>query len=254
VRTFLKNGGMVIADFAPGEYDLLGRKRKQAPFSGENNVVVLNKMFIRNDITQRKQIMTLLVKANCKPLIQSKGIEQVFGREAMHFADGDMHVFGVLHDQTRSSEAKEQTFQFPVTGHLYDIRGGKYLGKTNTVTASVPRGNAMVWGIYPYQIKGIKLTVPATVKGGEDLIVDMKLDKTGFGKAGKHVFHVEIIAPDGSCRFHMQRNLIVENGNAVLKFRMAENDKNGTWKVRVTDALSGIKAEKTFRKANAKEE
>ena len=249
VRTFLKNGGMVIADFTPGEYDLLGRKRKQAPFAGEKNVVVLNKLFTRKDVAQRKQIMALLKKANCKPLIQSKGIEQIFGREAMHFADGDMHIFGVLHDQSRSSEAKEQTFQFPVTGHLYDIRAGKYLGKTNTVTAAVPRGDAMVWGIYPYQIKGIDLSVPTVVKGGQDLMVKMELDKTGFGKAGKHVFHVEIIAPDGSCRFHMQRNLIAENGKAVLKFRMAENDKNGTWKVRVTDALSGIQAEKTFRKS-----
>ena len=248
VCSFLKAGGIVIADFLPGEYTELGTKRANAPFAGEKNLIVLNKMFTRKDIAQRKQILAILNKAACQPVARSKDIEKIYGREAMHFADGNMHIFGVLYDQSRSNDSSVQTFQFPIKGHLYDIRAGKYLGQTDSVTARVPRGDAMIWGIYPYQVKDIAINVPATVKGGEDLIANFAIQKAGQSKAGKHVFHAEVIAPDGLCRFFMQRNLVAENGKATLKIRMAENDMNGEWTLRVTDVMTGVKAEKSFNK------
>lgn len=44
----------------------------------------------------------------------------------------------------------------------------------------------------------------------------------------------------------MKRNLTAENGKAKLIFRMAENDPEGDWLLRVTDVMTGVSAEHRF--------
>ncbi len=247
VKAFLAKGGTAIADFQPGEYDEVGMKRKDAPLAGEKNLIVLGKRFETKDDAQRREILRLLGKAGSRQIIGSDDVVAVKGREAMHFADGNMHVFAIARNQTRSNDSLEQKFTFPVKGHLYDLRAGKYLGESDTVTAAVPHGEASVWGVYPYRVTRLAVRAPETVKGGTDLKADIEVVVSG-GKPGKHVFHTEVIPPDGNARFFMKRNLIAEQGRLQLVFRIAENDPAGNWTLRVTDVMTGTTAEQHFRK------
>ncbi len=57
---------------------------------------------------------------------------------------------------------------------------------------------------------------------------------------------MEVLPPDRKARFFMKRNLTAENGKAKLIFRMAENDPEGDWLLRVTDVMTGVSAEHRF--------
>ena len=245
VKAFLANGGTVIADFAPGEYDEVGMKRNAAPFAGEKNVIVLGKRFSTKDAEQRKEVFRLLNQAGSKPVMTVR--EDLPGREAMHFADGNMHVFAIARSQVLSNDSAEQTFTFPVKGHVYDLRAGKYLGQTDTVKTAVLHGEASVWGVYPYTVKRMVIKAPESVPGGRDLNAVFEV-VPGSGKPGKHVFHVDVVPPSGEARFFMKRNLTAENGKAELAFRIAENDPAGIWTLKVTDVLSGVSAQHKFEK------
>ncbi len=246
VKAFLAKGGTVVADFLPGEYDELGVKRAKNPFDGEKNLLVIGKIFDDKDPAQRQRIFDLLEKAGVKQVLGNSDVVTVPGREAMHFVDGNMHVFAVLRNQTRSQDSLEQTFRFPLKGHVYDLRAGKYLGETDAVRAKVPLGEASVWGVYPYAVKKVEIAAPSSVKGGTDLVANLSVDVSG-GIPGKHVFHTELMPPDGKPpRFFLKRNLLGENGKARLVFRMAENDPQGEWTLRVTDVMTGISAERKF--------
>jgi len=102
-----------------------------------------------------------------------------------------------------------------------------------------------VFGQYPYQVTGIKIDVPAKVRGGKDLVADIKI-KNSAGKAGFHVFHIEVLPPEGEARWFMKRNVAAPEGSVKFTFRMAENDPIGKWTLRITDIMTGTTEIKSF--------
>ena len=100
-----------------------------------------------------------------------------------------------------------------------------------------------MWAVLPEKVGGMRISAPADVAAGRDLVADIALE----GAAGKGVFHAEIVSPTGECRFHMKRNLDSKDGKARLAVRMARNDQPGKWTLRVTDAVTGVRAEHMFR-------
>ena len=245
LKAFAAKGGRLIADIMPGMYDELGAKRDKAPFT-EAEVTVIGRNFNELDREQKKAFAKVFAEKNVAPILVSEGIENLNGREAMHFVRGGMNVYGIMRMPGRSSDTVKQTFIFPSgSKHLYDIRAGKYLGKTDSVTVEVPNGNVLIYGHYPYKVESLAVTLPAKVKAGRDLTASVAL-KTDSGKAGDHVFHIEVLDPAGKGRFHMKRNVTALNGKYTLSFRMAHNDMKGKWLLKVTDAMTGITAEKAF--------
>ena len=241
LKNFLSSGGKIVADQLPGDYDELGVKRQVNPFAS-SNVTVTGKNFDDLSPDCRRQTLDCLKMSGAAPVLRSEGIENVFGREAMHFSDGVNSVFIVLRMPARSSDSQIQKFAFPKKGHVYDVRNRKYMGFTDNVTTVVPHAEASVWAVLPKKIGDMRISLPSKVKAGEDLIADISL----AGAVGKGVFNVQVISPDGSTPFHMKRNIDFVNGKADFVFRMAANDKVGKWKIRVTDTLTGIASERHF--------
>ncbi|MBP5181523.1 MAG: hypothetical protein J6331_00705, partial [Lentisphaeria bacterium] len=245
LKSFAAKGGKIVADAMPGMYDELGVKREKAPFA-ESEIIITGKNFSELDKAQKKAFAKILAEQKVAPILVSEGIEEFNGRVAMHFVKGGMNVYGIMRMPGRSANDSKQTFTFPSRGgHLYDIRAGKYLGQKDSVTVTVPNGNALVYGHYPYKVDGIALALPSSVKAGEDLKAKIEL-ATSSGKAGDHVFHIEVISPSGLGRFHMTRNVTAPAGKYDLTFRMAHNDEKGTWKLKVVDAMTGASVEKPF--------
>lgn len=245
LKAFAAKGGRIIADIMPGMYNALGVKRDKAPFTAAE-VTVIGKNFSELDKEQKKAFAKVFAETRTAPILVSEGIENFNGREAMHFIRGNMNVYGLMRMPGRSNDNMKQTFIFPSKGcHLYDIRAGKYLGKTDSVTVEVPNGNAVIYGHYPYKVESVNILLPSKVKAGKDLTSTICL-KTNTGKAEDHVFHIEVLDPAGKGRFHMKRNVTAVNGKYTLSFRMAHNDVKGKWLLKVTDAMTGMKAEKAF--------
>ena len=240
IDKFIKNGGKVIADLPPNTHNELAMPRKDG---GVPEAIVLGSMFNDRDDTQREQINRLLHSFRIAPVLEAEN--NIKGCEAFHFVNGDMHVFAALHDPFETEALSEHTFHFPVKGHLYDLRNGKYYGITDQVKYQIPHAEAGVWGIYPYQVKGIQVKHPSKVKRGTDLDLDIRI-LTSEGNAGKHIFHVEVIPPDKQVRFFMKRNLVASNGQTGFRYRIAFNDPAGTWQIKVKDILTGTVVVKDF--------
>ena len=191
VNEFSKSGGIVIADLAPAGYDELAYERPASPL---NQVTVLGKVFDDKDSDMCNAIATQLSEAGLKPIVAVD--KPMPGREAMHFVDGDMHLFAVLRDPYISADDATQTISLPVKGHLYDLRKRAYLGVADTVTTQIPRNQAVVFGVYPYQIKELLVKTPQKVAAGTDLKAAIEIVPS-TGKAGKHIFHIEVRKPKG---------------------------------------------------------
>ena len=237
VKAFVKSGGAVVADVLPGDYDELGVKRAKNPFSGLKGVTVLGKNFGDQDESCRTFVLRALSDAGATPTLRSPDIVKRLGREAMRFTDGVNDLFVVLRMPGRSVDKETETFVFPKTGHVYDVRTGAYKGRTDRVTAQVPVGDAGLWAVLPEKAPPPVLSVPSRVRRGEVLTLDVSV-----AAPGRRVFHVEFVPPKGECRFFMKRNLSASDGKAVLRYPVAFNEETGVWKLSVTDVLTGEKA------------
>ena len=248
LKNFAANGGRIISDFQPGIYDELGRRRSTPASQAwpEKQLTIINKIFNDKDLTQKQQIQLLLQQADSQPILKCLDVEKFSGREAMHFSNDNMHVYAILRNFTRGSDAEEQEFTLPTSGYLYDLREGSCLGKTNRFSYQVPNGEAAIFGHYPYQVEALEIKAPATVQAGSDLKAQIRIKISTGANAGKHVFHVELLPPSGLSRFFLQRNLVAPAGKLDFTFRMAVNDTPGNWRLRVKDVLSGMSNEQQF--------
>ncbi|OQA85715.1 MAG: hypothetical protein BWY31_01745 [Lentisphaerae bacterium ADurb.Bin242] len=247
LKKFLAGGGIIVADSQPGAYDELGMKRNRSPLEGLAGLHVLGSIFNDKDPEQGRKIAGLLAGSGAKPVLASSVSGALPGREAIHFRKGGMNVFILLRNPVLATSGKmSQTVQFPVKGHLYNLLNGKYLGQTSQAEVVLDdTAPAAVFGVYPCRIDAILADIPDSVRAGQDLIARIQMKVEG-GRPGAHVFHIELIPPDGKSTLLMKRNLSAENGTLEFRFRMAYNDPKGKWTLRVKDVMSGLTAGKTF--------
>ena len=253
VKAFLAKGGKAICDELPGGYDELGVKRAANPFAGVAGIAVLGRNFDDLDKDCRTAVKGFLEAAGATKALGCDDMVAHFGREAMHYVSGDADVYAVIRMPGRSEDDDALDFTFAKKGHVYDVRAQKYLGETDRVTAKTVLPEASVFAVLPAKVTGIGISgLPAKVAAGVDLSLDFLI---GGGRDGarpsqasvpSYVLHVEVVPPSGKARFHMKRNLLTEGGKAHLDFAMALNDEKGTWRLRVTEPLTGMTAEKPF--------
>ena len=245
LREFVSAGGRILADEAPGSYDELGLPRGVSPFrNGEVRLTGVN--FDDRDSAQRLSMQRFLAEAGAKPVVACDGIAGRFGREVMRFECGTGDLFVFLRMPGRSNGKIKDVLHLPKSGYVYDSVGGKFLGRTDTVSAELDEGGAMAFSVLPVKPLGVKIAGLADeVRRGEDVRVALSLE-TPSGGAPDTVFNVRFISPSGSCRFHMRRNVDAPGGHAEVVFPMAYNDTPGQWRVVVTDAMTALAAEKSF--------
>ena len=248
VKAFLAKGGRVVADQLPGDYDELGVKRAANPFAG-SAIEVTGRNFNDRDAAQRTALLKTLADAKATRVLASPTIATHFGREAMHYVSGDADVYAVIRMPGRGEDADEEEFCFAKPGYVYDTIAGKFLGRTDRVKTKIPNNEGRVFAVLPAKVTDIGISgLPETVTAGVDLSLDFNVQTSQTSpNLPNFVAHVEFVSPSGEApRPHMTRNLMTQNGKAHLDFATALNDEKGVWKLRVTEPLTGVTAEKTF--------
>ena len=248
VKAFVRAGGKVVADALPGDYDELGVKRAANPFApGEIEVTGAN--FAADDAAQRAAMLARFEQAKVRKVLSSPTVVDHLGREAMHYVSGAADVYCVIRMPDWAKDADEETFVFEKPGYVYDVRAGRSLGRGDRVTAKVPNADGVCFAVLPSRVEGIDVAAPADVVRGGDLVADFAV-RTSEGAAAAetpaYVLHVEVVPPSGKVRFHFKRNLMTQGGRAHLVFPLAFNDEPGEWKLRVTEPLTGVTAERTL--------
>ena len=231
VPTFIRkkheSGTAFLLNVWPGHYVALRTKGTEMPL--------------------RNFVESMLADAGVRPTVRMTAVDgKVPCTEAVRFSHGDNMYVGLLRTpRLRVDEAvtnydrrpRWATIDFGRTGHVYDVRKGKYIGYTSKVEALIAPARALLYAILPYQVK----RVDVSERGSADL-QDRAFDITVIpskGSAATHVFHVSVVDPSGRPRPEYARNVKAHKGHLAMTLRLALSDPAGFWKLTARDAASG---------------
>lgn len=139
----------------------------------------------------------------------------------------------------------ELTGETKRSGHLYDVRSGKYLGEGSAFRATLQRGSATVVARLPYRVVAVTATGPQNAKRGQKVPFKLQVQAAN-ATPGRHVLRVEVQGPDGKPRPHYASNVSAIKGEASLELPLAFSDPTGRWSVHVRDVASGVEGSAAY--------
>jgi beta-galactosidase len=122
--------------------------------------------------------------------------------------------------------------------HVYDLRGGNYLGRVSKVNTQLRWGRASFYLALPYAIPAPKLSLSTTTpRGGETVTAAVKMAVPARSREKLPVW-VEVIDPQGHKPLWGGQVVMVQGGEGQAQFKAAFNDAPGQWQVRATELFS----------------
>ena len=190
-----------------------------------------------------QEIVSPFVCSRCKPPFEVKGVK---GATIFLRKDGKNHYAGILPrivDVPRYKDLKPipVELKFPVKGHLYLMREGKYLGFSDSCKLAVRGGDPALIAILPEKMNPPVIEAPGKVKPGDVCTIRFSAP----GGVGPHVFHVELRRSDGTRPFGYRWNTYASKGEQ--KFQFARNDVPGSWTIVVRDVDTGMSSTRTLQ-------
>ena len=182
-----------------------------------------------------------LIREKCRIPFEVTGVAGpllLFRRDGENYYAGLLPKFGDAPSYS-SLKPADARLKFPVRGHLYEMRSGRYLGNGSACQLKVRGGDPVLISILPEKITGIDATLPGSWKRGESRKVGLKVR----GGRGNHVFRIEIRDPEGVLPGGYAWNIYAPAANASFDFQFACSDKQGKWQIRVRDVDSGVTRE-----------
>ncbi len=170
--------------------------------------------------------------------------------EVVQFERGTIRYLGVLprYFGGRYSRGGEQrvdeadlapaVIDLPAEAHVYDLRAGAYLGRTDRIEATLATGIARLYALLPAPVAGIALDCPERAEAGGILAALCTIRAPG-----DHVVHwtltqgEEVLPP-------YARNTLTEAGAGEVSFRLPL-DVSGEWMLTARDVISGETATQT---------
>jgi len=126
---------------------------------------------------------------------------------------------------------------FPVSGHLYEMRSGIYLGEGDEADFDLDPTGAPIFAVLPYRAEGLDLKV-----SDGKVSANLRTSKA----AGEHVFRFELVGASGEALLDRGANVVAPGGRA-------EWSPEGEWlagaSVFCRDVATGVAAEAGFQQA-----
>jgi hypothetical protein len=275
IRTFVSQGGTVIADGEPGTFNEHSRRlptpalqdlfpagsdpiSAQRFGSGKAVRIRVNTIPYHMDRLLSKEGATHkligdLLRQDVQPLIRvtDKAGNAVVGVEVHAFRNGGATVLTLLSNPLqrvdelgppdfRSNKRFETPISVSVTlpaeQHLYDVRLRKALGSRKSIELTVTPYEPVILAMASSPFPRLQVVAPPTAMRGGDIEVGFSAHGT---PAATHVVHVDVINPAGHSVRAYSANVLASGGTAVHRIPLAVNDPAGEWTIRVHDLLSG---------------
>ncbi len=135
--------------------------------------------------------------------------------------------------------------KFPQQAHLYDLRAGEYLGRSDRAEKLMPEGYCQLYSLLPYQVTAVSVIPRAKSKQpGERVSYRVRVETNG-PEPGMHVFRVQVSNPNG-LREYYGTQITAHDGSGEAEFDLALNDTPGTWQIRATDVATGVSGTAEF--------
>jgi hypothetical protein len=276
IRQFVSQGGTVIADGEPGTFNEHSRRlpaasladlfrgnptEKATPRSfGKGKAVLLkaDTLTYHTDRLLSKEAGTHkligdLLRQDVKPEI---GVTDatggaVVGVESHIFRNGGVTLITLLSnplqrvDELGPPDFKSNkrfetpipvTISLPAAAYLYNTRTGEAIGQKRTLQVTVTPYEPVILAAAPAPLPKMMVSAPPDAQRGADVTLGIASEGTS---ADTHVFHVEVLDPNGARMLQYSGNLLAKQGTVAKHIPLALNDPAGQWTIRIRDVLSG---------------
>jgi len=170
---------------------------------------------------------------------------QLYQYDLTRFTDGENLYVGVYRMTISSAlNPDEVIVRLPKSGHLYEVKSEKYLGKGKEARVNLPAAGSALIAILPYKIEGVSVKA-SSARAGEQVRIAASVKASA--RPGRHVLHLEIYDPEGNLYRAYTSNAVAQNGKWEGYIPTALNDLPGRWKVKVKEVVSGLSAQTEFR-------
>jgi len=270
IRTFVEQGGSVIADGQPGIFDEHSRKRENPAFSewlprtqpsGKGGVILTNSVLNYHQARllgkggpARDSVRQALAGSVVRPqfTVTDEYGDYPVGVETHLFRNGGVELIALLTNpdlrvnelgppefksNDRFAKPRALKIALPQEMYVYDVRAAKYLGRQKQVNVALDPYEPAIYSVTPAALPDLEVSTPAHLQRGETGQVGFSFAHRS--PAATHVFHVDVIDPAGKIVNYYSGNVIAPQGRAAKLLPLAANDAHGTWTVRVKDILSG---------------
>jgi len=260
---FKVNGGKAFAEFVPvSSADLKGfpavvRKKTENGLTYYLNFLYdyhcnhIDPVSQPIDRNLRFLVKDILSEVGLRPplKITADDVEQSY-TEVVPYESGKMKYYFVLKDYIFPGEQEKfikdkVTIQFPLKSYIYDIRNRTFLGFVKTINTTLKTGEATVFAMLPYEIKGITINAPEGSTQGSKVKFSFNINVSN-GTSGDQIVRVETIDPSGKIRPYYSGNIVTKSGSGEFSVPLALNASRGSWKLKVTDVVSGKSATRDF--------
>jgi hypothetical protein len=215
---------------------------------GQGRAYLLN-YFLHEYARQRREglaepelekLARVLTEAGIRPKIRISGSAQEHVAECATylFNQGATRLLGIIPDKSMGG-ARHIQVGFDGPGAIYDVRGRSLAGKGTQWETVIEPGVPRLFAIVEEEITGVNADAADRVRPGEDIRVNFTI--LG-GRRLRSVARVDVQDPSGKGVHYYSSNTDVEDGKGSVRFQTALNDPTGTWRVTITEVISGKKA------------
>ena len=277
LRTFVEQGGVLIADGPPGVYDERGRRLPEPrlsdffgpPITGQITERRFGRgrtIYLNVDMTRyaRDRLLTSepdLHRIVGRLLESTLGVSEfrvtdpsgrpVIGVEIQAFRNGAVTMLAIqsnpelaLADMSSADGASNKRFEAPLS--LTVTWSGERFVSNVRAAKALGKRTRLSFDLDPHEPTLLMLSpqpLPAvTVAGPRQLrrgdVGVYRLSLDG-SPAALHVLRVDVVDPSGRRAPQYSGNLMAPRGRARLTLPLALNDPAGRWKLQVSDVMSG---------------
>jgi hypothetical protein len=185
-------------------------------------------------LEKMKEVMTAAALSPVVKLTSLAG-ERVADCESYLFNFGSTKLLGLVPDKDKPARQRVRV-AFEKQGVLYDVRQQRYLGTGSAFEIEVEPAVPRLLALVEDRITGLALQAAPRVRLGEMVTLQFRLPSTPRLSS---VAVIKVTAPSGREMQYYGGNQEIKNGAGSINFRTALNDPTGTWRVSVTDTISG---------------
>jgi len=175
--------------------------------------------------------------AGVKPAIrlESRTGERITDCETYLFNQGSTRLLGLIPDYERHA-APQARLVFNQPGALYDVRRQKYLGYGSAFEIGIEAAAPRLFALVASRISGLEAQAPSRAGLGAEVTIHFRV------MGARQLRSVaKVVVTDAAGRevgvYGGNRDIV--NGAGAASFRTALNDPAGTWRVAVTEVISG---------------
>jgi hypothetical protein len=266
IRAFVAQGGVVIADGEPGQFDEHCRKLATPSLASVaitrwNALPYYQQRLMGKEDELRRTAAAMLEQAGVRPEfpVVDESNQPPVGVETHTFRNGAVRIVALLSNPElrvnelgppdfKSNGRFEQTRSLkvvlPAELYVYDVRAGTMFGKRKEVTLKLGPYSPAIFAFSAEPVPDLHVAAPRSAVRGE--LVPLAIRFEAVPPGGVEVLQVDVRDPAGNLQREYSGNVLARGRTAVRAIPFAINDPAGTWRISVRDVLTGTREEATI--------